>query len=267
MTSDDYELTNNPLDYNEFMGTYFAPKHMIVGLGWEHLSLGGKLSARATSLGWEKLNFGGEASASAAILGEFDLSGGDALNSQYVVGKITVPFNAFSFSLGSAFQLIQQSGKSGTGFAAELGVGFTPPIPLDSKLSFLARLASSGNTFSFLPVTTVSQGNILGAKLSGITMIQVDYTAQLLDTLQAGISSSYFIRNGTKTYTGYPIPEGKSSDGYLLGNEFFVRFLWSPYYDIYANLGGGIFLPSMGNAYPNTSSIWRVELNVILLLY
>jgi len=267
MTAADSKLTNATLDYNDFVGTYFAPKHLIVGLGWEHLSLGGKLSAGAASLGWENSNFGGEASASAAIIGEFDLAATDALNSQYIIGKITVPFNAFSFSLGSGFQLIQRSGKSGTGFAAELGVGFVPPIPLDSKLSLLARFASGGDTFAFLPVTTVGQGNILGAKLSGITMIQVDYTAQLLDTLQAGISSSYFIRNDTKTYIGYPLPDGKNTKGNTLGNEFFVRLSWSPFYDIHANLGGGIFLPSMGNVYNTADSKWRVELNVILLLY
>jgi len=142
-----------------------------------------------------------------------------------------------------------------------------PPIPLDSKLSFLARFASGGDTSAFIPVTTVSQGNILGAKLSGITMIQADYTAQLLDTLQAGISSSYFIRNDTKTYIGYPLPDGKNTKGNTLGNEFFARLSWSPFYDIHANLGGGIFLPSMGNVYNTADSKWRVELNVILLLY
>jgi len=222
---------------------------MLAGLGWEHLSLGG------------------EASASAAILGQFDLSGGEALNSEYIAGKLTLPVQAFSFDLGGGFELIQQGNKAGTGFLVELGIGFAPPIPLSSKLSLLAHYASGGNTFAFLPVTTIGQGNILGAKLSGITMIQADYSARLLDTLQAGISSSYFILNDLKAYTGYPIPEGKTSGGYLLGNEFFARLLWSPFSDIHANLGGGVFLPSMGDAAPKAISSWRVEMNVILLLY
>jgi hypothetical protein len=55
----------------------------------------------------------------------------------------------------------------------------------------------------------------LGAKLSGIAMVSVDYIAQVFDTLSAGISSSYFIRNDSKTFNAYPLSEGNSggSDG------------------------------------------------------
>jgi len=252
MTAADYEQTNVPLDTDNYWNAYFAPKRMLAGLGWEHLSLGG------------------EASASAALLGQFDLSSGEALNSQYIAGKVSLPVKAFSFGLGGGFELIQQENKFGTGFVAELGLGFVPPIPLSSKLSLLARYASGetgGNAYAFLPVTTVGQGNILGAKLSGVTMIQADYIAHLNNTFSAGISSSYFIRNDLKTYIGYPLPEEKNNGGNSLGNEFFARILWSPYSDIHANLGGGIFLPSMGDAAPNAGNNWRVELNVILLLY
>jgi len=257
MTDDDYEQTNAPLDYGDFADTYFAPKRMVAGLGWEHLSLLNKLSV------------------SAAMLGQFDLSGGKALNSQYIAGKVTVPVKAFGFDLGGwlqfiqlgvCLQLIQQSGNFGTGLAAELGVGSVPQISLDSKLSLLVRFASGGKAFAFTPVTTIGQGNILGAKFSGITMISLDYMARLNDTLQAGISSSYFIRNDLKTYNAYPVAD-KSGGGNLLGNEFFARFLWSPFTDIQVNLGGGIFLPSMGNAAPKEDSSWRVELNAILYLY
>ena len=245
---------------NDYANDYFAPNRMIAGLGWEHLSLGGMLSA------------------SAAFLGQFDLSGVDALHSQYLAGKVAVPVNALShdlggyfdlIQLGACFELIEQSEKFGTGFAAELGVGFLPPISLNSRLSLLARYASGvndGNAFAFLPVTTIGQGNILGAKLSGITMVSLDYTAQLNNTLSAGISSSYFIRNDKNTFNAYPL-SGGSSDGFYLGNEFFAKLLWSPYSDIYANLGMGIFLPAMGDAAPKADSSWRVELNVILLLY
>jgi hypothetical protein len=248
---------NIEMTENDYANTYFAPSRMIAGLGWEHLSLGGVLSA------------------SAAFLGQFDLSGVGALNSQYLAGKVAIPVNAFSFDLGSYFdfiqlgaclELIQKSGGFGTGFAAELGVGFLPPLPLSSRLSLLTRYASGGNTFAFQPITTIGQGNILGAKLSGITMISMDYTAKLYNTLSAGISSSYFIRNDKKTFDAYPL-SGGNSGGSLLGNEFFAKLLWSPYSDIYANLGMGIFLPAMGDAAPKADSNWRVELNVILLLY
>jgi hypothetical protein len=252
MTASDYKLTNSPQDTNNFGGTYFAPKRMVAGFGWEHLSLGG------------------EASVSSALLGQFDLSGVKPLNSQYLAGKVSLPVKVFSFDLGfdlgGCIEFIQQSGETGTGFAAELGVGFTPQISVNSNLSLLVHYASGGDAFAFLPVTTIGQGYILGAKLSGITMIQADYLAHLNNTLSAGVSSSYFIRNDKKTFNTYPLSEGNSG-GNLLGNEFFVRLLWSPFSDIQANLGGGIFLPSMGNAAPKANSNWRMELNVILLLY
>jgi hypothetical protein len=231
---------------------YFAPPRLLAGLGWEHLSLGGELSA------------------SAALLGQFDLSDGEALNSQYIAGKVSIPVKAFSFDLGGGFQLIQQGNDFGTGFVAELGIGYVPQISLSSKISLLARYASGGNDFAFLPVTTIGQGNILGAKLSGLSMISVDYSARLYNTLSAGISSSYFIRNDLKTYSAYPLNSGSiegNSDGYLLGNEFFARLLWSPLSDIHANLGGGVFLPSMGDAAQKAKNSWRVEMNVVLLLY
>ena len=100
-------------------------------------------------------------------------------------------------------------------------------------------------------------------------MLQVDYTAPLHDTLSAGISSSYFIRNDLTTYSGYPLSVEGSDDsgGSFLGNEFFLRLLWKPFSDISVNLGGGVFFPSLGDAAPKVDNIWRVELNVSLLLY
>jgi hypothetical protein len=264
MTAADQELTNAPLNTDEYWNSYYAPKRLLAGIGWEHLSLGG------------------EPSGSVALLGQFDLSngaspggeatGGDsAVNSQYIVAKGILPVNDFSFSLGGGLQFVQKSGKFGTGFMAELVIDFAPKISQNSKLSFLARYASgkSGGLYAFLPVTIVNQGYILRPKLSGITMIQMDYMAPFHDTLSAGISSSYFIRNDLKTYSGYPLSgeDGSENAGSFLGNEFFLRLLWRPFSDISVNLGGGVFLPSLGDVAPKVDNIWRVELNVSLLLY
>jgi hypothetical protein len=96
-------------------------------------------------------------------------------------------------------------------------------------------------------------------------VISLDYIIRPHRKFSAGISSSYFIRNDLKTYNLYPLTE-ENSGGYILGNEFFARLLWSPVSDIQVNLGGGIFLPSMGNAAPDAVNGWRVELNLILLV-
>jgi len=253
MTAADQELTNAPLNTDEYSASYYAPKRLVAGLGWEHLSLGG------------------EPSGSAALLGQFDFTDGEAVNSQYVSAKGILPFNEFSFSLGGGLQFVQQAGKFGTGFMVEMGIDFMPKISPNNRLSFLARYASgkSGGLDAFLPVTTVNQGYILGPKLSGITMLQIDYMAPLHDTLSVGISTSYFIRNDLKTYSGYPLSgeEGSDNTGSFLGNEFFLRLMWKPFSDISVNLGGGVFLPSLGDVAPKADNIWRVELSVALLLY
>jgi len=42
--------------------------------------------------------------------------------------------------------------------------------------------------------------------------------------------------------------------------------LWSPASDLQINLGGGIFLPSLGNVAPNEKNFWRIEINAIFSL-
>jgi len=242
LTPEEREANNAPLDYSNFMETYFAPKRFLGALGWEHL--GGPLQSRAS------------------ILGQFDVSGEKPLNSQYAVVKLTMPVNMFSFDLGGCLELLQNDGEFETAFMAEAGVAFTPPASFKSRLSLLARYSSA----AFTPFTTKNQGNILGAKLSGLSMISLDYLARLNPALSASLASTYFIRNDLASYTGYPPPD-EGSDGNFLGNEFFARLLWSPVSDLQASLAGGIFLPSMGNVAPKADSLWRVELSVIFSLF
>jgi hypothetical protein len=127
---------------------------------------------------------------------------------------------------------------------------------------------SSGGSkmYAFLPFTTVSQGYVLKPKLSGISMVSLDYAVRFHETFAAGLTASLFIRSDLETYNAYPLSAGKSN-GTVLGPEFFGRFLWSPVSDLQFNLGGGAFLPSMGDAASKEKMLWRVELNAIFSLY
>jgi len=248
MTDDELKSSNVKPDYAHLPNTYFAPRRIISALSWEHPGLGQLV----------RVNFD--------LLGQFDVSGGDyPLHTQYAVAKVVLPYNAFVFDLGGSFELKEVSGDLGIGLAGELGAAWTLPTSFESQLSFLGRFSSGvvGNSSmeAFLPVTTVEQGNILQAKLSGLSVLSLNYTARLMEALSAGISSSYFVRSDKATYSGY------GNDGYFLGNEFFAGFLWNPLSEIQVNLGGGVFLPSMGNAAPDGANRWRIELNVILSLY
>jgi hypothetical protein len=140
-----------------------------------------------------------------------------------------------------------------------------PPAPFENRLSLLGRFSSGvaedGSLAAFLPITTAFQGEILKAKLSGLSMVSLDYTARLHRACSASAASSYFIRSDLGTLPNY------GTEGYFLGNEFFGRLLWSPVSDMQINLGGGAFLPVLGDAAPKADVQWRVELNVILALY
>ena len=235
--------------------TYFAPRRFVWALGWEHLSLGTEVPLQVRL----------------SLLGQCDLTGEDEkLHSQYATAKVSLPVNMFSFDLGGCVELIQDEGDVGTAFAAELEAAVVLPTALQSRLSLLARYSTGGlagdrRVVAFRPLTTETQGEILQTELSGITTVSLDYISRLHNTFSAGLTSSYFIRNDLKTYWGYPVSSG-TVDGYFLGNEFFARLLWSPFSDIHVNLGGGMFLPSMGNADSKADVKWRVELKLVLSL-
>lgn len=245
MTNKEFESFYTETDYSDFAGTYFAPHRFITSLGWEHPGLGEIVKAKA------------------AFLSQSDLGGG-SLHSQYLTAKFALPVKAFVFNMGGALEFIENGADTNLGMAGELGVSYNLP-GIDNRLSFIGRFSSGtvedGVVAEFLPVTTSSQGDVLKAKLSGISMLSLDYLARLHETLSAGVTTSYFIRSDLATYANY------GHDGYFLGNEFFGRLVWSPVSDMQINLGGGVFLPSMGDASPQSSPLWRLELNLVLALY
>ena len=246
MTEKEQEDFHTPLDYNSFYKTYFAPNRIIAALGWEHPAMGEVLRAKV------------------AILGQFDLSG-ENLHTQYVMGTATLPLGNFIFSIGGCLELLQKSSDFGLGLVGELGVTWLLPSKIEDRLMLFGRFSSG--TFgdstlkAFLPITTSYQGSVLKEKISGLSMINLEYLARIHRTFSAGISSSYFIRSDLNTFTIL------GNDGWFLGNEFFGKLMWSPVSDVQVNFGGGLFLPQLGNAAPDADVLWRIELNVVLSLF
>ena len=255
MTAGDLEVTNRDLDYSDFVNTYFAPRRLAAALDWDISELVNPL----------RLKF--------ALIGQFDLTGNDDyLNSQYLAVKTGINAGDFILDLGISAALSQtpdysSETKFGLGFAGELGAGWILPTPITDQLTFTGRFSSGTVDDSiltaFAPLTTASQGDILQAKLSGLSMLRLDYTARPISNLTFSIADSYFILSDLGTYSGYP----GGRDGYFLGNEFFGRIIWSPVSDLRLTLGGGIFLPSMGNAAGSEDPQWRLELNAVLVLF
>jgi len=251
MTENELQAYYKELDYSDFANTYFAPKRILSTIGWEHLSLGGLFSAQF------------------ALLGQFDLSGTN-LHSQYLSGKIAMPFRQFIFDAKGCFELIECGSEIAAAFAGGMGVTWILPVRNEQHIS-LRGIFSNGadpdkSIAAFLPLSAITQGNLLKAKLSGLSVIYLSHLAKVTKAISTDLSAAYFVRSDLGTYTEYPVI-GINSEGYFLGPEFFARFIWSLSTGIQMNLGGGTFLPSLGNAAPENDILWRAELNVIISVY
>ena len=254
MTENDMAINSTPFTYSDFLNTYFAPQRVIASLDWEHLAIADLL----------RLNI--------ALTGQMDLSGSeDRYHSQYVTIKTGVPINSFFFELGAILSASQtgSSNDFNLAFAGELGIYWTLPTSYNSRLSLNARYASGqigGLIDSFNPITTNSHGNIFQARMSSLTVLDLAYLALIIEQLGINISVKYFMRNDLLTANSFPLAD-QESNGYFLGPEYFASLSFSAFSDLYFNLGGGMFLPQLGNVWPSARPIWLAKLAVIFTMY
>jgi len=224
---------------------YASSRRFLMNAGWQHPAL----------MELIRLN--------AAFTLQFDVNGEDeSYNSQYLTVKASMPFQQFVFELGGALELAQDDGESGAALAGEVGVSWEPPTPFKSLIAFNGRFTTGQQEedsalFTFVPVTVQDQGSVLKAYIAGLSVLGLDYTARILQSLSAGAAFTYFIQN--------ELEEG--SDGKALGGELYGRVTWGPVSDIRVNAGMGVFLPGMGNVAPDADPQWRMELNVVLAIY
>ena len=256
MTAEDAASLGQSLDWGNFSNTYFASRRLMTAVYWDHLSFA------------ELLHL------SAAFIAQADMNGRDnAFHSQYLTAKAVMPFQNFIFELGGALgfaQAVNDGTDFYTALAGDIGVHWGPPAPFYNMLSFTGRFTSGasesgGSRAAFTPITALSYGDILNAKIPGLSILSLRYTARPLHTFSAAFTISYFIRSDTETFTAYPL-DGQPSNNQLLGAELFTRFIWSPVSDISLNLGAGAFLPSLGNAAPNANSRWLLEASAAMAL-
>jgi len=254
MTESDKDKNGSAIDYGDFADTYFASSRLLFSLDWEHLSIAELLHLQAS------------------FMGQFDLTKGiEKYHSQYFTLKAGVPVKRFLFELGGSFemaQLVAGDTKSAVAFAWDFGIFWTLPSTINSRLSLSGHFAggrANDKVYAFVPITTKSFGNVLQAAMSGLSVLDLNYTARLSNALGTSLSALLFVRNDLTTYTDFPV--SGSDGGYFLGSEFFARFVWSPISDLQFNLGGGMFLPALGNVNPKEKPQWNVVLNAVLALY
>jgi len=246
----DIERYNAPYDMHDFFNTYCAPRRMMFAVNWEHPSF----------METMKLKVG--------VLGQADLAETDPYNSQYFAAKIGVPGPGILFEVGGCFELIEYHEKLNVAYAGEAGIYWTVPALMPGRISFNARFTSGMSDdaaiAAFTPITAEPQGEILEAKLSGIAALALNYLIRLHKTFSADMTASYFMRSDTITHQSYPVEA--MTDSYLLGGELYGRLIWSPLSDLRFTLGGGVFVPSLGNVAPQADSKWRIELGAALAL-
>ena len=256
MTDDDAVSIIEEVDWSDFWGTYFASRRLVAALYWQHPSVAELF----------RLNV--------ALIGQGDLNERHrSYNSQYLVANASLPLRSFIFELGGAFEIAQVVADHNvdvyTAIAVDAGLRWLPPTSFHSMLSLTGRITSwkaeEGSLSAFTPITAVSHGDVLQARISGLSMISLNYTARLHPSASLGLTVSHFVLMDGVSYTAYPL-NGHSSRESLLGTEFFGRVIWSPFSDVSLNLGGGAFLPRLGNVVPDADPRWRVEMAATLAL-
>lgn len=256
MTVNDQEKFEEPLDYSNFFDTYFSSSRVIAALEWNHPSIGEFLNLHI------------------AAIGQFDLNNADnKYNSQYFIVTAGVPVRRFLFQAGGSFGLSQTTvsdtsgatDTSGITLAGDFGVFWMLPVNIQSRLSFTAKIAGgevNDQIAAFVPVTTKYFGNIYKQKMSGLTVLNLNYLARVHRSVGLSLLTSYFI-GSSNDVTG----DADSDNGNLLGPEIFARVVWSPASDLQFNLGGGAFFPSLGNAGLGDEIRWRVDLTAAISLF
>jgi hypothetical protein len=251
MTYNELQSSYNKVDYDDFVNTYFAPSRVLAALEFDHPSLAGIIGLKTS------------------IIAQFD-AGGENLNSQYFTAGFSIPVNSFIFDLGGCFELIQYDGKTSPALAGDFGITWILPTMLEKHLKFSGRYSSGVSEDetigAFLPLTTVPQGEIAEAKLSGLSLLALDFTGRLAKPLSANMAFTYFIRNDLGTYRYYPA-DFSGSQGYFLGAEIFGRLMLTISSGIRLNLVTGVFLPAFGDAAPNADILWRTKLNLVFSIY
>jgi len=251
MTTNELKSSNVKVDYEDFVNTYFAPPRVLAAFEYDHPSLVGSLGLKTS------------------ILTQFDV-GDEKLNSQYLTAVLSIPVKSLVFDLGGCLELIEYNDETTPAFAADIGLTYMLPTKLEKHIKLSWRYSSGVSEDktigAFLPITTVSQGEIVEAKFSGLSLLALDFTGRLAKSLSANMAFTYFIRNDLGTYRYYPVTDG-TKEGFFLGGEVFGRLVWTISSGIRLNFGTGVFVPALGDAEPDADILWRTKLNLVFSIY
>jgi hypothetical protein len=259
MTATDAIDYAEPCDWDNF-GAYFASRRALAALRWD-IPLG---EFHALSL---------------EALAQFDLNGnGETLHSQY--GEVLVellPTSKLGITFGGLFEAMEGEGDFGAALGALARIRADVPGSLNDSFTAGLKFTSGpwNDTFTaFIPLSSSAMGSVFtgilrraaeqrrfrsSGTLSGLALASAGYAARLHDTLLLDSALRYFIRAFDE--------DGESAGNYLSGGELWAALSWQPLDDLRLSLGGGVFLPGLGNIYPaGIDPAWKVSAGISLSL-
>jgi hypothetical protein len=231
---------------------YFASRRLVFALDWRHPSF---LDSR------NQLDL--------ALLAQTDLNDtADELNTQYVLAQWSRPLGGgWYMRLGAALDIEQRDRDGdggvdpGAGFAFSFAPFWVPAKRPGDRLFFDARLSSgnwNGAIRSFKPISVEAQGRVLRTRFSGLSWVEMGYSALLHRNVEAEIAAAYFFRTDREIF--YDLDFYQDSDSPNLGGELHGELFWAPESFCKFNLGGGFFAPSPYGAYDVGAPLkWRVS--------
>jgi len=238
MTDGDAQKYAEPWD--DKFSAYFASRRALAAFRW------GMPVGEANTL-------------TAEILAQFDLTGNDQiLHSQYGEIKFDLyPQNKFMITVGALFEALESEEDFSAALGALAGIKTDIPGSLNDRLNVMMKFSSGSwndNFCAFVPLSSVAQGAVFQGTLSGLALLSANYSVRLHNTVFAEGILRYFI----STY------DDPSTEGKLYGGELWASLAWQPLNDIRLSLGGGVFVPKLGDAYPDADPSWKI--NAVLSL-
>jgi hypothetical protein len=247
MTGPDQQAFDAPLDYSNFADTYFAARRGV----WDvYLEYPGLFLPTGTLF--------------AGLAGQFDFNDADShYHSQYLFAKYLWNYRSLlELELGAVGEFAENGDTFQVSLAGHLKGSWMPPSLMQDRFYLGARYslgAVNSTLVAFTPITTKPQGHILGAKLSGLMVIDAGYTARLHPAFSIDVSALYFLRTDAgATFKDVP------GTAFALGPEIYGQAIWVPISDISFILGGGAFFPSLGASNPEGKPQWQVSLTSII---
>ena len=233
-------------DWNNFEGTYFAPRRLI------------------TSLYGDFPGFpSGRGNIQAGLLAQFDFSGArEAFNTQYLLLRYSFYYKTLDLAAAGAMELESTEAhglRAAYAFSAE--GGWQTGLLLD-RLSLGLRWTSGDGpvSASFFPLVREAQGVAFKPVLSGMMILRANYQARLLPSLSAQLGARYFVRTDLTSYIDPYI----KNDSYPLGAEADGTVVWLPYSDLSFSVSGGIFFPKTGAAMADGAPPrWAINMGAI----